>query len=328
MIGEEFITDAAGEPPGPARSPYRTEKIDELLREIESDIRAENKWGNVPQHIPVLAEVNPAQFGICVVTSDGMTFQTGDASTKFSIQSISKVFTLALALEQHGDDIWARIGRSPTTTPYNSATQLENDNGIPRNPFVNAGAIVVSDILLAGHSVEHALQRVLSFIRKQGGDETIDFNPGTVHSEAMSAYRNFYLAHVLRESNNLIHQPEDVLEFYFRHCAIEMNCVQLARAGRLLCSTSAGKALRDRQLVHDINALMMFSGLYQGSGEFAVRVGLPAKGGVGGGILAIVPSVASIAVWSPGLDEYGNSQQGCVALERLSKHTGWSLFNS
>ncbi len=286
--------------------------------------------GTVADYIPELAGIDPAKFGMAISLADGQMLTVGDATEGFSIQSISKVFALAMALGRLGDQLWNRVGREPSGLPFNSILQLEYEDGIPRNPFINAGAIVVTDAILAGHAPREVLGDLLRFIRTAAGDDDIHINKAVAKSEADTGHRNFAIAHFLRAHGNLINTPDRALGAYFHQCAIEMSCVQLALAGRFLMSEPRSDLGLPRMVsaarVRRINALMMMCGHYDGSGEFAYRVGLPGKSGVGGRILVIAPGKASIAVWSPGLNEVGNAKLGTEAVEALAKATGWSVF--
>lgn len=282
--------------------------------------------GMVAQYILELAQVKPDQFGMAIALADGQVLSTGDAKTPFSIQSISKVFTLAIALGRLGDQLWERVGREPSGQAFNSILQLEHEAGIPRNPFINAGAIVVTDAILSGHAPREVLGEVLRFLREATGDDAIHIDGAVARSEQDTGHRNRALAHFLRAHGNL-HNPVDLtLGTYFHQCAIEMSCVQLARAGRFLMEGAGVSRMVSPARVRRINALMMTCGHYDGSGDFAYRVGLPGKSGVGGGILAIAPGRASIAVWSPGLNAVGNSKRGAEAMEAVARATGWSVF--
>lgn len=297
-----------------------------LLAEIASRIAEETDRGQPASYIPQLARIDPGQFGMSVALADGRQFSVGDAAVGFSIQSISKVFTLAIALGRTGDQLWTRVGREPSGLAFNSILQLEHDNGRPRNPFINAGAIVVTDAILAGHKPREVLGDLLRFIRDAADDPDIHIDDAVARSEAATGHRNFALAHFMKACGNLIHAPELTLGTYFHQCAIEMSCDQLARAGRFLMSAPGMPHLVSLDRVRRINALMMTCGHYDASGEFAYRVGLPGKSGVGGGILAIAPGRASIAVWSPGLSAQGNSKLGAKAIEMLVRRLGWSVF--
>ena len=300
--------------------------LNAIVQRIGADIAAAPDRGTVADYIPELAHVDPSHFGMAVITADGQRFQTGDAEMRFSIQSVSKVFTLALALGRMGDQLWARVGREPSGLAFNSILQLETEHGIPRNPFINAGALVVTDAILSGHAPRETLGEILRFIRTASGDDDIHINPDVAKSEQETGHRNRALAHFMLAHRNLINPPELTCGTYFHQCAIEMTCVQLAQAGRFLMGGPTAPRLVSPERVRRLNALMMTCGHYDGSGEFAFRVGLPGKSGVGGGILAIVPGRASIAVWSPGLNDRGNSQLGTYAIEQLARATGWSVF--
>ncbi|MEK7342657.1 MAG: glutaminase [Pseudomonadota bacterium] len=302
-----------------------------LIAEIVALAAAAEDRGTVATYIPELAKVDPARFGIAVATADGRVLVGGDADTGFSIQSISKVFALTLALGKVGDQLWERVGREPSGNAFNSIVQLEQEQGIPRNPFINAGAIVVSDVNLGGHQPRVAIGEIVRFIRYLSGDDGIAINEDVAASESATGFRNLALANYMRAFGNVRHPVDLVLGLYVHQCAIEMSCRQLALAGRYLMLggrhpdggrvISPGRARR-------INALMLTCGHYDASGDFAFRVGIPGKSGVGGGILAIVPGCASIAVWSPGLNANGNSQIGTQALERLAIDMGWSVFSA
>lgn len=288
--------------------------------------------GKVADYIPELARVDPKQFGIAITTVDGQTFTAGDATVPFSIQSVSKVFMLTLALGKMGEGVWKRVGREPSGSSFNSIVQLEHEHGIPRNPFINAGAIVVTDMVLAGHKPREAIGEFLRFMRYLADDDSITIDEKVAKSEHLTGYRNFALANFMRGFGNLEHAVELVLGVYFHQCALAMNCVQLSHAGLYLANRGTnpltGFSVVSPKRARRINALMLMCGHYDGSGDFAYHVGLPGKSGVGGGILAIAPGKASIAVWSPGLNKVGNSALGSEALEMLATRTGWSVFGN
>ena len=304
--------------------------LSNIIAEIAAHMGAREHRGRVADYIPELAKVDPARFGVAVVTADGRMMAAGDADELFSIQSISKVFALTLALGKVGDQLWDRVGREPSGNAFNSITQLEHEQGIPRNPFINAGAIVVSDVNLGGHQPRVAIGEMLRFVRYLAGDDAIAINEAVAASETATGHRNMALAHYMRAFGNVRHPVDLVLGSYFHQCAIEMSCRQLAMAGRYLMldgrHPDGGRVVSPRR-ARRINALMLTCGHYDASGDFAFRVGIPGKSGVGGGILAIVPGVASIAVWSPGLNDNGNSYLGTLALEELARRTGWSVFS-
>jgi len=303
-----------------------------LVNDIYQEIAGRAERGRVADYIPQLAEVNPAHFGIAIATVDGQEFVAGEADTAFSIQSVSKVFTLTLALGMVGDRLWNRVGREPSGTPFNSIVQLEREQGKPRNPFINAGAIAVADVLLAGHQPKEVIGEIVQFVRFLAHDDSIVIDQRVAHSETETGFRNFALAQFMRSFGKLDHPADHVLGVYFHHCALAMTCRQLSRAGLFLAAggsnPATGRTVVSRDRARRINALMLTCGHYDGSGDFAYRVGLPGKSGVGGGILVVAPGKASIAVWSPGLNENGNSLLGSQALEMLAQRTGWSIFGA
>ena len=309
-----------------------TSDLQPILDDIAGRMAAATDRGRVAGYIPELADVDPGQFGIAVATAGGALLTAGDAGTPFSIQSVSKVFTLALALERVGDDLWRRVGREPSGDPFNSIVQLEHEQGVPRNPFINAGALVVSDLLLAGRDPGSCVDDILDFVRRLAEDEDIHVDAAVARSEADTGFRNVALANFIRAYKNLSSPPQRTCEVYFSHCAIAMSCRQLAMAGRFLANagslTPGGTCIVSPERARRINALMLTCGHYDGSGDFAFRVGLPGKSGVGGGILAVAPGQAAIAAWSPGLNDVGNSRLASDALETLAARTGWSVFGT
>ncbi|MDB5543657.1 MAG: Glutaminase [Hyphomicrobiales bacterium] len=301
-----------------------------IVREIADEMCARKDRGQVATYIPELANVDPARFGMALIDLEGNTHLGGDAEAPFSIQSISKVFTLTLALGRVGDRLWRKVGREPSGNPFNSIVQLEREMGVPRNPFINAGAIAVTDVILSGRQPRETLGEILRFLQFVAEDETIFIDQQVAASEKRTGFRNAALANYMK-SFGVIENPVDyTLGVYFHHCAIAMSCRQLARAGLFLANNGrnpvSGHSVISSERARRINALMLTCGHYDGSGEFAYRVGLPGKSGVGGGILAVAPGRASVAVWAPGLDEAGNSHLGRIALEELARRTGWSIF--
>ena len=306
--------------------------MQQILDDIAAEIALETDRGKVADYIPQLAHVDLNQFGIAVATPDGQVYAAGDASTLFSIQSISKVFTLTIGLGKLGDAIWTHVGREPSGDPFNSIMVLEKESGRPRNPFINAGAIAVVDSIMMGHEPKEILGEILRFVHFIADDDSIRFDHKVATSEMDHRDRNAALAHFMKSFGHLNHDVDKVLGVYFHQCSIAMSCEQLARAGLFLVSNGVnqptGIRVINAQQSRRINSLMMMCGHYDGAGEFAYRVGLPGKSGVGGGILTIAPGKGSIAVWSPGLDHVGNSKLGLKALEMLVQKTGWSVFSN
>jgi glutaminase len=306
--------------------------LDHVVKEIADEMAQRGDRGEVASYIPELARIDHKHFGLAVINAEGHVAVGGDADTPFSIQSISKVFTLTLALGKAGDRLWHRVGREPSGSPFNSVVQLEFERGKPRNPFINAGAIAVTDLILSGHQPREALGEILRFMRFVADDPSITIDEKVAASEQRTGFRNAALANYMKSFGVLDNPVDLTLGVYFHQCAIAMSCRQLAMAGRFLAhlgrNPSTGLLVVSPERSRRINALMLTCGHYDGSGEFAYRVGLPGKSGVGGGILAIAPGKASIAVWSPGLDAAGNSHLGRIALEALTKRMGWSIFGA
>jgi glutaminase len=266
-------------------------------------------------------------FGFALADVDGGVQGIGDWRRPFSIQSIGKVFALALVIAMDGERIWGRVGREPSGDPFNSLVQLEYDQGIPRNPFINAGALVIVDRLLT--STGDACRAVRELVRDQSGTRDIDVDPAVARSEAANGHRNAALAHLLAGFDNLENDVEDVLGHYFRQCALQMSCADLALATGFLARHGLrrdGSRLLSRSDAKRVNAVMLTSGTYDAAGEFAYRVGLPGKSGVGGGILAVVPNRCTLCAWSPRLDAAGNSIAAVTALDTFTTITGWSVF--
>ena len=307
-----------------------TRELERAVQDIAAEMKDRTDRGEVATYIPELAGVDPTHFAIAVIDADGNVHEGGDSETPFSIQSISKVFTLTLALGKAGDRLWRRVGREPSGSAFNSIVQLEHERGIPRNPFINAGAIAVTDLILSGHQPREVLGEILRFMQFLADDSTIAIDRAVAASEQRTGFRNAALANYMKSFGVIENPVEFTLGVYFHHCAIAMSCKQLAMAGRFLAHSGHNPATGARvvqpERARRINAIMLTCGHYDGSGEFAYRVGLPGKSGVGGGILAVAPGKASIAVWSPGLDAAGNSHLGRVALEALTKRMGWSIF--
>ncbi len=300
----------------------------QILEEISHHVRPMFGKGRVADYIPALAGVPGSKFGMALHTLDGGFFHVGDAEERFSIQSMSKVFALNLAISQIGDDLWKRVGREPSGNAFNSLVQLEHENGIPRNPMINAGALVVSDVLLSRFG--DARQTLLDYMRFLSASQDVVFDTGVAQSELEHGYRNLALASFLKSHGNLENEPEAVLDLYCHQCALAMSCDELARAAYHLANGGVSAEPRETILTLSqakrVNAVMMTCGLYDAVGEFAYRVGLPGKSGVGGGIMAVMPGEYSVAVWSPELDAYGNSMVGGAALEHLTTLTGRSVF--
>ncbi len=299
-----------------------------IINDIKEELLDFPNDGEVASYIPELSKVDSSKFGVHLYCIDGSHHSFGDTQERFSIQSISKVFTLTLAMRMLGDELWDRMDVEPSGNAFNSLFQLEQENGIPRNPFINSGALVLSDILISEY--KNPKDEILKFVRKISGVETIDFDEKVASSERLHGHRNAALVNLMKSFGNIKNDVYDVLDVYFYQCSIAMSCEELANAfmvyaneGQLL---STGEEILAPIKVQRINALMQTCGFYDEAGEFAFRVGLPGKSGVGGGIVAIHPEKYSAAVWSPKLNERGNSLLGMETLERLTNKTGLSIF--
>lgn len=303
----------------------------EILDEIYNEVAPYLSDGKVANYIPALGKVDPNQFGMTLTLFDGTQYSVGSAETLFSIQSISKVFTFTLALNTYGKELYKRIDIEPSGNPFNSLVQLEYENGRPRNPFINAGAINITDALLTHYKTPEAtFGAIIEFIRSVASDENIDFDATVAESEINYGHRNIALANLMKSFKNFDNSVSDVIDIYAKHCSIEMSTKMLSRAMLYLANHGvdpvSSKQYISEQRAKRINAVMLTCGHYDASGDFAFHVGLPGKSGVGGGIVAIVPKCMSLCVWAPALNEQGNSLVGTKALELFTSKTGLSIF--
>jgi len=307
-------------------------KLTAIAEDVTRDLMKTREWGKPSSLSPKMQGIDTHQFGIAIHTAEGETVLAGKADATFTIQSISKIFSLTLALEIFSDKVWDRVGKEPSGDPYNSIVDLERQKGIPRNPLINPGALVINDMLHKASRDDDGHTNVRDLMNSLLDGEEVGIDDEVAGSEGGSNFANRAMANLSKHFENFENDIEPVLKEYVDQCAITMSSRQLARAGRYLMVERADsddeKALRRARRVRRVNALMLTCGQYDGSGEFAYRVGLPAKSGVGGGILAVVPNIASICVWAPGLDEDGNSLLGTEALARLSQEMDWSVFGA
>lgn len=299
----------------------------QILEGIYQDIKVYSTEGKQADYIPALARVNPEQFGMCLRLTNGREFTVEDADTRFSIQSISKVFALAMAMSLKGESIWERVGKEPSGTAFNSLVQLEFEKGFPRNPFINAGAIVIADVLMS--ELTDAGTTFLDFVRDISGNKTITYDREVARSEREYGFLNAAIANLLKSHGRIVNDLEEVLAFYFRMCSVTMSCRDLARAFLAFTNVEpfnyCGFPLTSSQIKR-LNAVMQTCGFYDEAGEFSYLVGLPGKSGVGGGIAAVCPGRYAVAVWSPKLNPKGNSVMGMKALELLTTRTEESIF--
>lgn len=302
--------------------------IQKIITQTFNNIQSEENDGKVAKYIPELGKISVDKFGVCLAGVNGDIFEEGDSNEKFSIQSIAKVLSLTLAYKRQGGKIWDRVDVEPSGNPFNSLIQLEYENGIPRNPLINSGALVICDILVS--ILDNPKQELLEFVRSISENDNINYNLNIYESEKATGYRNFALINYLKSLNNINNDVEEVLDFYFSLCSIEMSCKELALTFLFLANNGMS-CCKDEQIIRAkrskrINAIMQTCGFYDEAGEFAYRVGLPGKSGVGGGIVAILPGKYAIAVWSPRLNPKGNSYRGMKYLEEFTSETGSSIF--
>jgi len=297
--------------------------LDDIVATLRPQLGAQ---GQVASYIPALARVPAAQFGIALRTCDGEEAAAGDSGVPFSIQSISKLFALTMGMRLMGEQLWERIGREPSGNPFNSLVQLESEQGTPRNPFINAGAIAVTDRLVSHSDAKAGMLALLSSLC----NEPVAFDEEVAASEAATGFRNLALGNFMKSFGKIDNEVSAVLDVYFHHCSVAMNCLQLARATGFLSRDGihpyTGEPLLTERQTRRINSLMLTCGTYDAAGEFAFLIGLPCKSGVGGGIVAVVPDRLSLCVWSPALDATGNSLLGMKALELFAAKTGLSIF--
>lgn len=299
-----------------------------LIEEVYEEVRNKDPRGKVANYIPELERVDGEKFGIALVDLEGNVFGAGDYQEPFSIQSISKVHTLTMVAHVFHEKLWSKVNVEPSGNPFNSIAQLEFEKGIPRNPFINAGALVITDALTS--KFENPIEEITRFINEVSGKECVNINQDVMDSELEHSERNTALAYFLKDYKNFDNKVEDVIKTYVAHCSMELCCVDLARSISYLAndgySIYAKREIVTESVARRINALMLTCGFYDESGEFAFRVGLPGKSGVGGGVAAVMPHKFSIGVWSPELNEKGNSVKSILALELLTDKLKFSLF--
>ncbi|WP_298262470.1 glutaminase [uncultured Lutibacter sp.] len=299
-----------------------------IIARVVKQLENFNNCGEVADYISELRLVDPHKFGIHLTTIKNKQYSFGDAHEKFSIQSIAKVLSLVLAFKLENNHLWKRVGVEPSGTSFNSLAQLELDGGIPRNPLINSGAIVICDVLIS--HLKNPKKDFIEFVRKVSGIETIDYCPRIAESEKLTGYRNTALVNLMKAYNNIHNDIDEIMDFYFNLCSIEMTCQELSQTFLFLANHGICPATQEKIISKSkskrINAIMQSCGFYDEAGEFAFKVGLPGKSGVGGGIIAIYPHKYSIAVWSPKLNKKGNSTKGVQFLELFTTETQTSIF--
>jgi glutaminase len=302
--------------------------IEDVVKNVYNSVTKIEDKGQLATYIPELANVNPSSFGVHVSTTMQNCFGVGDYTKKFSIQSIVKVLSLALAYTLVKEKLWDRVKVEPSGTAFNSLIQLEIEHGIPRNPFINAGAIVVCDVLLS--ELERPKEDFFNFLRTLSDIQQIHYSDKVANSEKKVGYRNAAVCNLIKSFGNLENDPYEVLDFYYQICAIELSCEELSKLFLFLANDGLSpfnnNTIVSKSQAKRLNALMQTCGFYDESGEFAFKVGLPGKSGVGGGIVAIHPKQYAIAVWSPKLNQKGNSYRGMRFLEEFTTQTELSIF--
>lgn len=305
--------------------------MEELLQQILQECRPYTGQGALASYIPELARQDPDRLGIAVFHKDGNMVEAGDSRRCFTIQSVMKPLLLLLALQDNGrETVRAHVGVEATGKPFDAINvtdqTLLSDH---LNPMVNMGAIAICG-LIHGASYEEKFQRLLELTRKLAGNPDIQLDQDVYLSEKHTGYKNRALAFLLKTYGMLEDDVEEVLDFYFKACSISVTSQDLAVIGSVLSShgtlPDSEERVFDREYGNYVNAILMTCGMYDGSGAFAVNVGVPAKSGVGGGIMAVVPTRMGIGIFSPGLDEKGNSLAGIQLLERLSNRLYLSIF--
>ena len=299
-----------------------------IIEDIYVDVKNTDDSGKVANYIPELSDVSPDNFGINLTTINKKSFEIGHFDQKFSIQSISKILTLTLAYQLEGEKLWDRVDVEPSGNPFNSLLQLEADFGKPRNPFINAGAIVVCDILIS--HLQHPKEDFLAFCREISDNPNLNYDDKVAQSEKVTGFRNIALCNFIKSFGNIKNNIDDVLDFYFYTCSIAMSCRELSEIFLFLADdnfiTHKNNTILKESQAKRINAILLTCGFYDESGEFAFRVGLPGKSGVGGGIVDIHPNEYCITVWSPKLNPKGNSFKGMLFLEKFTTATASSIF--
>ncbi len=305
--------------------------MERILKEVLDINRKYVNYGQVASYIPQLKNAHRDDLGVCIIDKDNNVYKVGDCETKFTIQSVSKTIILAMALmDNDWIDVFSKVGMEPSGDPFNSIMKLEtNDTKKPCNPMINAGAIVTTS-LIKGATPQEKEERMLKFFRRLAKNDNIGINYDVYESEKMSGDRNRAMAYLLKNDGFIDGDVEEVLDLYFKQCSLEIDAVDLARIGMNLASygidVENGERVISERVSRMVKTFMVTCGMYDASGEFAIKVGIPAKSGVGGGIMASVPNRMGIGVYGPSLDKKGNSVAGVKILEDLSKRLNLNIF--
>ncbi|MGL4534825.1 MAG: glutaminase A [Fusobacteriaceae bacterium] len=299
------------------------------LNSIVKYNRYKTSHGKVASYIPGLSKADANNLGICLIKENGEIYFAGDYETKFTIQSVSKPLTLMLAILDNGIDfVFNRVGMEPTGDAFNSIMKLEtNKTGKPFNPMINAGAIEVCS-MIKGEG-QKRFERVLDFFKIISENPTLEINQEIYEGEKLTGNKNRSMGYFLKGENLIDGDVEEALEIYFKQCSVEVTACDLAKIGLFLAKggvLSTGERVVSDFVCKIVKTLMVTCGMYDGSGEFAIKVGIPSKSGVGGGIMSVVPGKMGIGVFGPALDEKGNSIAGISLLENLSSYANLSVF--
>ena len=305
--------------------------MDKLLERLVKENEYLVQYGKVADYIPALKSANPNDIGICIMDIEGNLYSSGDYEKKFTIQSISKVLSLMIAIVDKGEEkVFKKVGMEPTDESFNSLYKLDLPCGEkPSNPMINSGAILTTSLI--NGKGEEKFNRFLEIIRKITQDDNINYNEEVFLSEKRTGDKNRSIAYLLKNKNLIEEDVENILDAYFKQCSIEVNCIDLAKIGTFLANKckipNTEEVLCNEEIGTLVTALMTTCGMYNFSGEYAVKVGIPSKSGVAGGILGVVPGRFGIGVYGPALDKHGNSIAGYGMLKGLSKELGLSIFN-
>ncbi|MGM0875675.1 MAG: glutaminase A [Bacillota bacterium] len=301
------------------------------LNTLVTEAKKCTKYGKVADYIPSLGKANPNDLSIAIHYPGGECVSAGDIRKKITLQSISKVISLALVLMDRDQNyVFERVGMEPTGDPFNSIAKLETmAPSKPLNPMINAGALVVTH-MIKGKSVEDRFQRLLSFIQELANDTTVGYCEEVARSEFETAHLNRALCYFLKQHKMIDEDVEQLMDLYTKQCAIEMNCLNLSRIGVVFAMDGidplSGKQIMPTDVARICKTFMVTCGMYNASGEFAIKIAIPAKSGVSGGIMGAVPGRFGIGIFGPSLDEKGNSIAGIKLLELLSKNYSLSMF--
>ncbi len=288
------------------------------------------KLGTVANYIPELDKAKKDALGIYIITNEGSEYFSGDWNTKFTIQSISKIVTLMLAIIDNGEEyVFSKVGMEPTGDPFNSIKKLETSSRKkPYNPLINAGAIAIAS-MIKGKDIIEKFQRLLNFFRKISEDESLDVNYKIYCGESETGNKNRAMGYFLKDEGIIEGSVEEALDIYFKQCSIEVTTKTLAKIALFIANNgimSTGENVLTPRIATIIKTLMVTCGMYDSSGEFAIKVGIPSKSGVGGGILSVVPGKMGIGIYGPSLDRKGNSIAGISLLEDLSAEMKLTIF--